>query len=1269
MIEKFHNRNKEYVYSPFTDVVQSSAMKSNNLFAVRGRNKKDKSMEYHLVSTRHENGKIGDSSQWNNEALKDAMKFVIEDATNFINKGSRIKLMTDDAALYNQYLRIAKPMTQRINRERQHGGEFQVIEAGKTNSIDGQYLDTILIRGTPTKKMESLRNDQTKTSYTPNDINKLTFESFDHYRRWCQSPKTNSNRNPMFHPNRYQGIFIDSKDLLEANDIFTKRKQQAREFSNEFLSLDDRENVALKVGNKISVLSCIVAPTDKISRIELSGFVTPKEIANLLLSNDDKIDAIEFTDGTQYPEKAQETIVDNINLVNTIFFPDKHTADYAMTAIELLLWGMEGKGWKIERYMSESADNLEESLWEELQNHKSGDNVNNFQKWFGNSKVVDDNGNPLRVYHGTASDFPSFSSKFQGKTTGATSSKSGFFFTSSPTTAKSYADYAALNAKVQQILDQADAAEKKGDWDLYDEKIQQAEELDASFDDPKNRAQGQSTIPVFLSIQNPMILDAQGENPAGIGGIDPLIRKAKARGHDGVIIKNFDDSAGLFNDVSDHYVVFNANQIKSAIGNKGSYNPDSDEIVDESISMTGEYNKVLNVVKRSMTESVEEFVSNFRTLNENNLKPSIHYQQQILEQKLSKNFLDDFNTNVRFEEMKYGGYYDNAGNIALSFDIVKRLAEAMVKSLLDWSPEPGSYDDEGNLIIDISDFNEYDELAQDVYQTRPHAVKELVEIFIHEYVHREQHKRIGHKNAAKGTTLPNQYRSYLQRNKELFARAIQNLDSDEDWRAYLSSPQEITSHAHDLANRLIQGALFGEQLEDVGPDAAEWAIKSLKNTLKDASNYQSQPKYTQFNVFDKDNAKHKKIVNRFLKTVYQEVAAAIQTLQNKVQSGNLSESLGSPYPLNQGLNLDSVVSYTWKDENNLKGSIGFMRGGYDEDWEITFNVGGKFNITNKGDAFRIFATAKDAVKRFMTAPQGKGADRVYFSAKTSEPTRVKLYDKLAQMMVKNGFKLHHTEMEGNQKYYYFDTPNQGKEVKESLDNTLLEVLKNPVDHDSFNDLSDMINTQNKGKAMSGHTNVMATPEMKEENTYIIRFMDNDRNIQYHICTLGMDGGQRKKASDVDPKIGLDALNIIFHDAKFYLEKKMPVLIIAPDNKRKHSYLKMATLLKNQVDSSLNIEDVGMITGVDGARGLGFKIVETQFNKLTGIDPSLAEAQTVAKMMPAVKLWKARVKIKQQNYTGYVEATVTAPDMRTARNMLKALYNVPEHEVGSVTLVK
>jgi hypothetical protein len=32
----------------------------------------------------------------------------------------------------------------------------------------------------------------------------------------------------------------------------------------------------------------------------------------------------------------------------------------------------------------------------------------NFYKWFGNSKVVDSKGNPLKVFHGTTSDFDQF---------------------------------------------------------------------------------------------------------------------------------------------------------------------------------------------------------------------------------------------------------------------------------------------------------------------------------------------------------------------------------------------------------------------------------------------------------------------------------------------------------------------------------------------------------------------------------------------------------------------------------------------------------------------------------------------------------------------------------------------------------------------------------------------------------------------------------------------------------------------------------------------
>jgi hypothetical protein len=211
-----------------------------------------------------------------------------------------------------------------------------------------------------------------------------------------------------------------------------------------------------------------------------------------------------------------------------------------------------------------------------------------FKNWFGKSKVTGAEGKPLVVYHGTTGDFDSFSAKFQGTTTGATSSKSGFFFTSSPRTAKSYADHSALAAPVYKLIEEADKAGDKGDWDTYEAKQSEAEALEQSLADPANRGRGQNLVPVYLQMNNPMVFDAKGENPEGIGGIDKLIQKAKRAGHDGLIIQNFDDSAGLSNDISDHYVVFKPEQIKSATGNSGAFDPANPNILKQGTGNRGE---------------------------------------------------------------------------------------------------------------------------------------------------------------------------------------------------------------------------------------------------------------------------------------------------------------------------------------------------------------------------------------------------------------------------------------------------------------------------------------------------------------------------------------------------------------------------------------------------------------------------------------------------------------------------------------------------------
>ena len=48
-----------------------------------------------------------------------------------------------------------------------------------------------------------------------------------------------------------------------------------------------------------------------------------------------------------------------------------------------------------------------------------------FKKWFGDSKVVDEDGNPLLMYHGTAREFTEFDPSLSGSTYGT--EQSGIF--------------------------------------------------------------------------------------------------------------------------------------------------------------------------------------------------------------------------------------------------------------------------------------------------------------------------------------------------------------------------------------------------------------------------------------------------------------------------------------------------------------------------------------------------------------------------------------------------------------------------------------------------------------------------------------------------------------------------------------------------------------------------------------------------------------------------------------------------------------------------
>jgi len=152
------------------------------------------------------------------------------------------------------------------------------------------------------------------------------------------------------------------------------------------------------------------------------------------------------------------------------------------------------------------------------------------------SRVVDENGEPLVVYHGSGS---------AGKFTSFKPNKFGLIW------AGSKRETAASYAGIDQDVTVGSA--KKG------------------------------VLPVFLNIRNPSETSGEGKDYfelPSIGGedfTDGFAIQAKTAGHDGAIIRDVIDDGGELevpiDTVGDNYAVFRPEQIKSATQNSGAFDP------------------------------------------------------------------------------------------------------------------------------------------------------------------------------------------------------------------------------------------------------------------------------------------------------------------------------------------------------------------------------------------------------------------------------------------------------------------------------------------------------------------------------------------------------------------------------------------------------------------------------------------------------------------------------------------------------------------------
>lgn len=217
-----------------------------------------------------------------------------------------------------------------------------------------------------------------------------------------------------------------------------------------------------------------------------------------------------------------------------------------------------------------------------------------FKMWFGDSKVANDNGQPLMVYTGSNKDIAEFDKSTFGKNTD--SGIDGFFFTSSTNAASAFASYdPTIQTQIDSIENElTDLYEKIDDQIGTESEISgfadKASELEikvrklrADNAQQQNSGRGGAVVyPVFLSIQNPYVIDfgRSGTGSATVGYMDRIakaIEQAKKNGNDGVIAKNTHDSP-LELESHDVYIAFEPTQIKSAIGNNGEFDPTNPDI-------------------------------------------------------------------------------------------------------------------------------------------------------------------------------------------------------------------------------------------------------------------------------------------------------------------------------------------------------------------------------------------------------------------------------------------------------------------------------------------------------------------------------------------------------------------------------------------------------------------------------------------------------------------------------------------------------------------
>lgn len=202
-------------------------------------------------------------------------------------------------------------------------------------------------------------------------------------------------------------------------------------------------------------------------------------------------------------------------------------------------------------------------------------------EFFRNSKVVDENGNLLVVYHGTPNgNFFTFEYN-KSRQTGTDYGKA-FYFTTNLKNAKGYAKDNHKDPRIKeyelkreslkkQILAETDTTKRQElEKQFRNVKVDGKSILEILYDVDYDT--GGEVRQVYLNLVNPLIADAQKKYHYEV--YPELFKQAIKNGNDGIIVRNVDDSSKYGVGLSDVYIAFYPEQIKLTTNETPTANPD-----------------------------------------------------------------------------------------------------------------------------------------------------------------------------------------------------------------------------------------------------------------------------------------------------------------------------------------------------------------------------------------------------------------------------------------------------------------------------------------------------------------------------------------------------------------------------------------------------------------------------------------------------------------------------------------------------------------------